>query len=160
MKRVTLFLFILIFMSQVSCAGVKVGELAPDFSLKSVSEEKVSLKDFEGKIVFLNFFATWCGPCRAETPDLVKVYSLYKDKDVIFISVNLQEDKKKVSEFLNDYKVSWQILLDLDGKVGKLYNVRYIPTNLVIDKSGKITFIGNFLTSDVLKKELDKVLSR
>lgn len=158
--KIKLFLFTLIFVSQISYAeDIKVGVIAPDFSLNSISGEKVNFKDFKGKIVFLNFFATWCGPCRAETPDLVKVYSLYKEK-VVFISVNLQEDKEKVLEFIDEYKVTWKILLDSAGKVGDLYNIRGIPTNLILDKNCKITFLGHFLTSDVLKKELDKVLSK
>lgn len=165
-----IFLFVLLFIFEVSfaekvgdiapAADIKVGDIAPDFSLESFTGAKVNLKDFRGKIVFLNFFATWCGPCSAEMPDLVKVHSLYKDKNIEFISVDLQEDKKKVSEFINKYNIKWEILLDYKGAVGKLYNIRGIPTNLVINKAGKITFIGHFLTEDVLKTELDKVIRK
>lgn len=162
MKRITGMLFVLSFIFGLSFAAnkINVGEIAPDFALESITGGRVSLKNFEGNIVFLNFFATWCGPCRREVPDLVKVYSLYKNKNVKFISVNLQEDKQKVSKFREEHKINWNILLDYKGDVGRLYNIIGIPTNLVIDKSGKITFLGHFLTEDVLKKELDKVLEK
>jgi len=137
----------------------KIEEKVKDFTLNNLKEEKVNLKDFQDKkIIFLNFFATWCPSCREEIPILNKLYPEYKDKDVEFIGIDLREDKKKVNNFVEKYKINYPVLLDLKGKVGELYRISSIPFNLLIDREGIIRFAGSFLTEEELRKELDKIV--
>lgn len=142
-----------------------VGQPAADFALKRFDTgEEMKLSDFKGKKpVFLNFFATWCGPCKSETPGFVKVYEEYKDKGVEFVSVDTGERgdaNAKVAEFVKKYGVQWPILMDgpETGAAGK-YQVRGIPTNLLIDKDGTIKFyqVGG-VSETVLKRQLDRAL--
>lgn len=121
---------------------IDIGEEAPDFTLEDLDGNKVSLKDYRGKIVLLNFWATWCPPCREEMPDLDKIYLEQKDEDFVILAVNGGEAKEDVKEFIDDKGYSFPVLLDtakLD--VNFTYNVAFIPTSFMIDKEGKIRAI-------------------
>lgn len=157
---ITLLTIIFLFNSYVF-ALPKAGEKVKDFTLNNLQGEKVSLKTFQGKkIIFLNFFATWCPSCREEIPVLTKLYSEYQDKDVEFIGIDLREDKKKVTSFVEKYKINYPVLLDLGGAVGKLYQISFIPFNLLIDQEGIVRFAGSFSTLEELKKELNKIVPK
>jgi len=107
-----------------------------DFSLPALSGETRSLSSFKGKVVLLNFWATWCPPCRAEMPSMEKLYTSLKGKDFEILAVNLQEDPKTVKEFVTKNGYTFPILLDSSGKTGSVYGVRGIPTTYLIDKEG------------------------
>lgn len=145
------------------------GVAASDFTLKTYDTgETVKLSDYKGKkVVLLNFFATWCGPCRMETPGFVKVYEEYKDKDVAFLSVDAGEKVKtpteavdKVGKFVKEYGVQWPVVMDEMGKISTTYQVKGIPTNLVIDKDGVIKYYANVMQEADLKKQLDRALKK
>lgn len=113
---------------------------APDFTLKDFDGNNVSLSDFRGKKVFLNFWATWCPPCKAEMPDIEKIYQENKDdKDFVIIAVDLGEDEETVKNFIDQNKYNFKILLDTDQSVGAQYNITAIPTSFFIDRDGNIT---------------------
>lgn len=110
---------------------------APDFTLKDFDGKDVSLSDFKGKKVFLNFWATWCPPCRGEMPDIEKIYQENKDnKDFVIIAVNLGEDKGTVKNFMEQNKYNFKGLLDTNQNAGSLYNITAIPTSFFIDSDG------------------------
>ncbi len=156
---VTLLAFFLIFGGYLSAEQAKSVAKAKDFTLLNLKGEKVSLKDFQGKkVVLLNFFATWCPSCREEMPTLNKLYPEYKEKNVEFIGIDLREDTKKVSAFVEKQKIGYPVLLDTKGEAGKLYRVEYIPVNVIVDQNGVIRFIGSFIEEKDLRKELDKIV--
>jgi peroxiredoxin len=119
---------------------VKIDEkvTAPSFTLKDLSGKEVKLEDHRGKIVFLNFWATWCPPCRDEMPSMEKLYTEFKDRDFRMLAVDLREGAKKVRAFKKKFKLNFPILLDSDGSVGSMYGVRSIPTTYLIDREGHV----------------------
>lgn len=111
---------------------------AADFTLKDMSGKEVSLSDFKGKKVFLNFWASWCPPCKAEMPEMEKLYQETKDSDLVILAINLAEDKSTVQNFLKDNQYNFPVLLDTDNSVASNYQVVSIPTSFFIDKEGNI----------------------
>ncbi|HEA64922.1 MAG TPA: TlpA family protein disulfide reductase [Candidatus Aminicenantes bacterium] len=124
-------------------SSLGVQEITPpvealDFALKNLEGSEVSLKDFQGKVVFLNFWATWCGPCREEMPSMEKLWQRFKEKAFVILAVDLREGKEEVNSFMKDYGLTFSVLLDSKGEVGSMYAVRAIPTTFLIDSEGRI----------------------
>ncbi|WP_209125850.1 peroxiredoxin [Alkalihalobacillus sp. BA299] len=124
-------------------ATTKVGafenELAPNFELLNLKGEKVSLEDFRGKKVILNFFATWCPPCQEEMPLLVNLYEQLKEKNIIMLGVNMTSQERNANEvrpFLSHFKAKYDVVFDVDGKVMKNYHIIGIPTTFIINEKG------------------------
>ncbi len=117
---------------------------AVDFELEDLQGERVSLKSFQGRIVLLNFWATWCPPCRAEMPSLERLHQAFRGRDFALLAVDLQEEKDQVQRFAAEYSLSFRVLLDSSGQVGSTYGVRSIPTTYLIDRRGFLLarFIG------------------
>jgi thiol-disulfide isomerase/thioredoxin len=109
-----------------------------DFSLSLLEGETKNLSSYKGKVVFLNFWATWCGPCRIEMPSLEALYNKFSDKDLEILAVNCREDQATVSSFLKNEGFSFPVLLDLNGRVSTNYGVQAIPTTFLIDRDGMI----------------------
>ncbi len=127
--------------------GANKGEMAPDFTLETLSGETVTLADLKGKKVILNFWATWCGPCRKEMPHLQAYYEEYAEKDnAVIIAANTTyneygaKDKRKgnVQAFLDSLDVTLPVLLMPDDSIIKQYEVLTIPTTFMIDREGRI----------------------
>ena len=119
--------------------GIYKGEIPPDFTLKDLEGEEVSLKRFRGKIVLLNFWATWCPPCRKEIPSMIKLYKRYNDKGLEIIGVNLDRmDKSGIEKFSSEYNITFPILLDPTGKIATLYGITALPATFILDRNGKI----------------------
>ena len=143
---------------------IGAGEIAPDFKLKILKGKEVRLSDYKDKkIVFLNFFATWCEPCMREIPIFVEKYKYYSNKDVEFMSIDVLEIKKdyekKLLKIKDEFKIKWQILLGTDSGIEKLYQIKEVPTNVIIDKSGKIVFYkSSAIKEEELIKELEKLI--
>jgi peroxiredoxin len=126
----------------------EVGALAPDFTLENLDGESVSLSDFRGQNVLVNFWATWCGPCREEMP---AIEARYNRGDFAVLAVDFGESAERVRGFLAEINVDLPVLLDLDGAVQELYRVRGYPTTFFIDRSGVIRFfhIGQMSAADI-----------
>ena len=109
-----------------------------DISLPDLNGMMVKFSDFKGKIVFLNFWATWCPPCRFEMPAMEKLHKKLKDKDFVMIAVDLQDPASVVKKYFKKNKLTFISLLDADGQVSGLFGVRSIPTTFILDKEGRI----------------------
>ncbi len=109
---------------------------AQNFILRDLSGNQVSLEDHLGKIVFLNFWATWCPPCREEMPSMEKLHTRFKKDDFIILAIDLQETRQQVKRFKERFKLNFTILLDSDGKVGSMYAIRSIPSTYLVDRKG------------------------
>ncbi len=112
---------------------------APDFRLENLKGEKLELKNFKGKVIFLNFWATWCGPCKEEMPSMEILFQQFKEKDFVFLSISVDyEERKAVKEFIEKQRYSFPVLLDPKCNALDLYEVRRIPTTIIIDKNRKM----------------------
>ncbi len=120
----------------------EIGRLAPDFTLVDLEGNSVTLSDFRGKTVFVNFWATWCPPCRAEMPEIEAVYQEYKDKGVVVIGVDILEPEDVVRQFVEQGGYSWIFILDATGAVSDDYRITAIPTSFFIDKDGIIQVVN------------------
>jgi thiol-disulfide isomerase/thioredoxin len=139
-----------------------LGRQAPVFETTTHEGKPVKLADLTGKVVMLDFWATWCGPCIAALPKVNEVATKYKDKGVVFYAVNQQEEASIIKEFLAAQKWELPVALDLAGEVGKLYAVEGIPQTVIIDKQGKIQVVHVGAGPDIgeqLVKDLDAVLA-
>ncbi len=111
---------------------------APDFTLQTLDGESVSLSDYRGKLVMINFWASWCPPCNSEMPDLQSYYEQHQDEDFIILGVNYQDTPDKVQAFVEKYSVTFPILLDSDGRIANLFGVQGLPTSFFVDKEGNV----------------------
>jgi peroxiredoxin len=111
---------------------------APEFSLPDLGGKKVQLKALRGKLVFLNFFATWCGPCREEMPGMERLYRVHEDKGFVVLAVNMEESAKTVRPFVQQLKLSFPIVLDTEGAVTRDYGVRALPVSFLVGRDGNI----------------------
>jgi len=128
-----------------------------DFTLMDLDGNEISLSDFNGKVLILNFWATWCSPCREEIPDFVEVYNEYESKDVQFIGVS-NEDISTLKSFVEDYDISYPILIDDANIMGK-WGISAIPTTFVFDKNGQIIFKNvGMMTGEQLKNIIEDEL--
>ncbi|WP_052137977.1 TlpA family protein disulfide reductase [Heyndrickxia ginsengihumi] len=130
---------------------LKVGTTAPDFSLKNLNNETIHLSDFKGKKVILNFWATWCPPCKKEMPLLEEVYKKYPST-VKIVSVNI-DPQADVKRYIQNTGITFPVLLDENGDVNEVYNVMTVPTTYLINGQGEIKQIQQGqLTKDILEK--------
>jgi peroxiredoxin len=136
---------------------------APDFTLSDLNGQSVSLNALRGRPVLLNFWASWCGPCRSEMPYLqeLQLDPAWRERSLLILAVNLQESNTVVSKFITDSGFSFTVLLDAKGEVGGLYNVASIPATYIIGKDGiiKNSRIGAFISKSQIEQMLTSALS-
>ncbi|WP_052273331.1 TlpA disulfide reductase family protein [Flavihumibacter solisilvae] len=140
---------------------VETGKPAQPFTQKNTTGTAVQLSDYRGKYVLLEFWASWCGPCRAENPNLVKMYSTYKDKGFEILSVSLDSDREKWLKAISVDGLPWMQVSDLKGwnnTVGVLYGVRAVPASFLVNPEGVI--IAQGLRGEALEKKLEELLNR
>lgn len=132
--------------------AVRVGNMAPDFTLKDLDGNSVTLSDLKGKVVFLNFWATWCPPCRTEMPSMEMLNEVFSTSDFVMLAINVEkEGEKVVPAFLERNPHSFTILLDLEEEVQRSYGVFRFPESFLVDKTGRISkhYIGAYDWSSV-----------
>ncbi|MBK8186996.1 MAG: TlpA family protein disulfide reductase [Cellvibrio sp.] len=127
----------------LSCNLSVIADEAPDFTLPSNSGENLRLAELRGSVVMLNFWASWCGPCRQEMPLLDAMSQRYSAAGFVLLGIDVEEDNTDAKKIVKDLKISYPILFDTENKVSKLYSVETMPTTVMVDKKGKIRFINH-----------------
>lgn len=137
--------------------GIAVGDLAPDFSGTTLDGKTVRLSEFRGQVVLINDFASWCGPCLAETPHLVDVYNANAD-EVVFIGLNLKEAEQAVVTYRDDFAVTYPLVLDPEGRLTEIYKPIGLPTSWFIDPDGVVRYVhAGPMTADMIQRALVEV---
>lgn len=147
--------------AQAESAHPLVNKPAPSFDLETVDGTKFNLASQKGKVVVLDFWATWCGPCTMALPIITEVTSSLKDKDVVFLAVNIQETPEQIKEFLNKKNLKISVGLDSEGKVAEMYQVRGIPQTVIVGKDGNVAEVHVGFSPDLKEsftKELNDIL--
>ncbi|MBT3601918.1 MAG: TlpA family protein disulfide reductase [Candidatus Latescibacteria bacterium] len=153
-----------VFLGRVD-ASPQIGQVAPNFECVTADGQTVQLSDYRGKVVILDFWASWCGPCREEMPFLVELYQLKGERDFEILGVNIDNKKKNMETFLSqlDDRPSFPILLDKEKKIAALYEIETMPTTIFIDRQGVIRFWHHGFTKSHKEKyraELQLLLER
>lgn len=136
---------------------VKIGEIAPEIDLPSMTGEQITLSKLKGQPVLVNFWATWCGPCRQEFPSLVRKYKQYQDQGFVVIGVNTEDENSDegVLTFMRNTLVNFPIVRDRDLKLEKAYRINGLPTSFFIDRKGIVRdiVVGGPMTDEFLDKQ-------
>jgi len=140
-KAISLFAMFLCVASLGVYANIKA-DAAPDFVLKSASGKNIRLSEYKGRIVMLNFWATWCGPCTQEIPHLNRLHESLDPDDFELFGINLDKDQSKAISLANELKVNFPILFDKENDVSKSFAIDAMPTTIIIDRSGKVRHIN------------------
>lgn len=136
-------------------SSVQIGATAPDFQLPSLAGEPVALSDYQGQVVLVNLWATWCPPCKAEMPAINEFYETHQNEDFVVLAVNSQEDAATVQRFIDVQKFTFPVLLDTQADVMNQYKVRGLPTSFVIDRDGIIRYVH---TGAITRQQLEDVI--
>jgi peroxiredoxin len=135
------------------------GQAAPDFALKSSSGANLRLSEYRGDVVMVNFWATWCGPCRQEMPLLDELYSRYERVGFSLLGVNIDDDSRRAMSMVSELGVSFPVLFDARKEVSKLYEVDAMPVTVLIDREGTIRYVHNGYKPGYEEKYLDQIRS-
>jgi len=138
MNKIKLFTLLLLFF--IGIGGAKGKTKAPEFTINTIDGQKVSLSDFNGKPVILDFWATWCGPCRMEIPGFVELKKKYEDK-IGIVGISLDRSKKQVVKFKEAYKINYPVAMatrEIVKAYSNIYRIMYIPITFIIDKNGNV----------------------
>jgi thiol-disulfide isomerase/thioredoxin len=143
--RITIKYILILLLTAFVINGVcqkEEGSSAPDFKGKTSEGKEIKLSDYLGKVVLIDFWASWCPPCREEMPELIKFYKAHNDPKFELIAVNIDNDKAKMQQFLDKLspKPGFQIIADNEQQIPALFNIEAMPTTIFIDKKGKIRF--------------------
>lgn len=124
----------------LSAAGTGQGP-APDFTLKSHAGPNLRLSELRGTVVMINFWASWCGPCRQEMPVLEELYTRYQPLGFTVLGVNIEEDPGKARALIEELQVSFPVLFDTDNEVSRLYQVAAMPSTVLVDRDGNMRYL-------------------
>jgi len=135
------------------------GRAAPDFALKSSNGENLRLSEYRGDVVMINFWATWCGPCRQEMPLLDELYSRYQRVGFNLLGVNIDDDSRRAMQMIEELGVTFPVLFDARKEVSKLYEVEAMPVTVLVDRNGDVRYVHHGYKPGYEDKYLDQVRS-
>ena len=135
------------------------GEMAPDFEILHPDGRRTRLSDLRGRPVIINFWASWCGPCRVEMPELVRVYEAHREAGLTILAVNLEEPEDRIQAFAQEFRIPFPVLRDPEGRLADRYQIHSLPSSIFIGRDGVIAarWIG-LLTPSLLEKHLRRIL--
>ena len=141
LKKAGIIILAVAALSTATLQAEEMNKSAPNFTLKSNSGKNLKLSESRGEVILLNFWASWCGPCRQEMPLLDSLHNKYKGLGFKVMGVNVEENSKEAIKILNDIKVSFPVVFDTSNKVSELYNVSAMPSTVLIDRDGKMRYL-------------------
>ena len=144
--------------SSLASSGME-GQQAPDFALKSSTGENLRLSEYRGDVVMINFWATWCGPCRQEMPLLDELYSRYQRVGFNLLGVNIDDDSNRAMNMIEELGVNFPVLFDARKEVSKLYEVEAMPVTVIVDREGTVRFIHHGYKPGYEEMYLDQIRS-
>jgi len=144
---------------QAAPGGINVGNRARDFALENLAGDEVSLSDYRGSVVLINFWATWCPPCRAEIPDLEAAYRTWRGNGLVVLGLSTDESREQVQAFVDEFGMTYPILLDSEAKIMETYRARGLPLSVLVDRDGviQVRHIG-YLAAEQLNEYLAQVM--
>ncbi|MGB5624349.1 MAG: TlpA disulfide reductase family protein [Woeseiaceae bacterium] len=152
-------LVICIFAASTLAASGMEGQPAPDFALKSSTGENMRLSEHRGDVVMINFWATWCGPCRQEMPLLDELYTRYQRVGFNLLGVNIDDDSGRAMKMIEELGVNFPVLFDARKEVSKLYSVEAMPVTVLVDREGNVRHVHHGYKPGYEDKYLDQVRS-
>ena len=141
LRKALLGAFLIIFTATGLAASGLTGQAAPDFVLKSSTGANLRLSEFRGDVVMINFWATWCGPCRQEMPLLDELYSRYQRVGFSLLGVNIDDDSSRAMRMIEELGVKFPVLFDESKEVSKLYQVEAMPVTVLVDREGTVRHV-------------------
>jgi peroxiredoxin len=148
-----------VFAASSLAASSMEGQVAPDFALKSSTGENLRLSEYRGDVVMINFWATWCGPCRQEMPLLDELYSRYQRVGFNLLGVNIDDDSSRAMGMIEDLGVNFPVLFDDRKEVSKLYDVEAMPVTVIVDREGTVRYVHHGYKPGYEDMYLDQVRS-
>ncbi len=158
-KNLTLGLLITAFAATALASSDLEGKAAPDFALKSSTGENLRLSEFRGDVVMINFWATWCGPCRQEMPLLDELYARYERVGFNLLGVNIDDDSRRAMQMIEELGVDFPVLFDARKEVSKLYEVDAMPVTVLVDREGNVRYVHHGYKPGYEEKYLDQIRS-
>jgi peroxiredoxin len=141
--------------------AVALASLAPDFTLRSMGGPNLRLQEQRGNVVMMNFWATWCGPCRQEIPQLNKLFERYRASGFVLLGVNVDDDARNAADVATKLGVKFPLLLDTEKAVSRLYELSTMPSTVLIDRDGKVRYLHRGYVAgyeDVYDKQIRELL--
>lgn len=142
--------------SSLASSGL-TGQPAPDFALKSSTGENLRLSEYRGDVVMINFWATWCGPCRQEMPLLDELYTRYQRVGFNLLGVNIDDDSNRAMSMIRELGVNFPVLFDARKEVSKMYDVDAMPVTVLIDRAGNVRYVHQGYKPGYEEKYLDQI---
>ena len=150
---------LVIFTVSTLAASSLQGQVAPDFVLRSATGENLRLSEYRGDVVLINFWATWCGPCRQEMPLLDDLYGRYKRVGFNLLGVNIDEDSRRAMQMVQELGVNFPVLFDENKEVSKLYEVEAMPVTILVDREGIVRHVHHGYKPGYEEKYLTEIRS-
>ncbi len=142
-------------------AAVPVASMAPDFTLRALGRANTRLQELRGRVVMVNFWATWCGPCKQEMPHLVRLHDKYSRSGFVLLGVNVDEDPRNAAAVAAKLGITFPVLLDTDKQVSNLYDLQAMPSTYLIDRDGRVRHLHRGYVSgyeEVYDKQIRELL--
>ncbi len=158
-KNLILGMVVTVFAATSLASSGLEGQAAPDFSLKSSSGENLRLSEYRGDVVMINFWATWCGPCRQEMPLLDELYARYERVGFSLLGVNIDDDSRRAMRMIDELGVNFPVLFDARKEVSELYEVEAMPVTVLVDREGNVRYVHHGYQPGYEDTYLDQIRS-